>query len=305
MVSTTTETCKDCDVRTGACLRCRNGNYLLNGVCGAQSRCIAAGLFPVGKASSGRACVAKGGLCEAPGCKPALTACAASRVGSGGGEVCEACSSETFPVNGECKYRLTCKGPQFDETGERCTCRHRKEDGGEIEKNCHRCYTYGSQKESSYAALGPAYKHTFVKCYGCSGGYFFKDGHCITKEECPATMVAYEGRNGYKHFCEPPFSCDGGKKQSGPNEGQSCECKEKNCAACDWRAGSKGYACTQCKRKQYLLDAVCVSGSVCIASGGVPRGSESHGPIRVGDKKDIPTAIPTKCVIIKVYEYEL
>lgn len=264
-------------MRTGACLRCRNGNYLLNGACGAQSRCIAAGLFPVGKASSGRACVAKGGLCEAPGCKPALTACAASRVGSGGGEVCKACSSETFPVNGECKYRLTCKGPQFDETGEKCTCRHRKEDGGEIEKNCHRCYTYGSQKEISYAALGPAYKHTFVKCYGCSGGYFFKDGYCITKEECPSTMVAYEGRNGYKNFCEPPSSCDGGKKQSGPNEGQSCECKEKNCAACDWRAGSKGYACTQCKRKQYLLDAVCVSGSVCIASGGVPRGSESHG----------------------------
>lgn len=215
--------------------------------------------------------------CHGPGCKPTLTACAASRVGPGGKEVCEACSPETFLVDGECKYRLTCKGPQFHETGAKCTCRHRKEDGGDIEKNCHRCHTYGSEKEGSYAALGPAYKHTFVKCYGCSGGFFFKDGDCVTKDACPSTMVAYEGRNGYKNFCEPPFSCDDGKKQSGPNKGQSCECKEKSCAACDWGAGSDGYTCTQCKRKQYLLDGACVSSSVCMASGGVPLGSESHG----------------------------
>lgn len=270
--------CKDCNAATGVCERCRNEMYLLGGICGDASVCKTAGLIPTGTASSGRACIAEGGLCEVPACKPTVGSCAASTV-TAGGEVCAKCSSETFVVNGECKYRLTCKGPRFYETGAKCTCRHRKEEGGDVEKNCHRCHTYGSMKEGSYPATGPDYKHTYVKCYGCSGGYYFYNGACIKKAECPAFLVAYEGNNGYKNFCEEPFTCANNRKANGPNAGQPCKCKEKNCSQCDWQAGDKSYVCTECKRRQYLFQGACIDSARCIASGGVPIGSESPNQV--------------------------
>lgn len=172
---------------------------------------------------------------------------------------CLECASNTFLANGKCTYRLTCKGPRYEETGDKCTCRHAKEDGN-VEKNCHRCHVWKSDREGAYKSQQVTGGDDndvakYVGCYGCSNHFYFHDGDCVSKEECSGTfgLAPYNAqtRSGYKNFCVKPFVCLNEVHQ---DTGESCKCKRRDngevgrknlCKSCEWGLNGVEYSCTE------------------------------------------------------------
>ena len=164
---------------------------------------------------------------------------------------CVQCSDKTFLTDsGTCTYRLDCKGPRFTDLDEKCTCRHKKESDGEVEKNCHRCYTRKMPKSGYFKAQKVTSSDTndvekHVKCYGCSNGHYFHEptGSCVTKTQCLTVhgLAAYDAasRSGYKNLCVPPFSCIDGVSTSA---GEACKCRSTRSG----EAGSRSM-CKSCK----------------------------------------------------------
>lgn len=198
---------------------------------------------------------------KSEGCAPPLRYCAISIQLYNGKHRCIQCSKETFLANGECTYRLTCKGPRYEEMGARCTCRHAK-DSGVVEKNCHRCTVYKNERIGTYLARkvsGSTHsvnlEDRYVKCYGCSNDFYFYNGSCISKDSCLSKgMAAYDASSsgsGYRNFCDFPFTCYKKTRTTGPKAGQDCKCLRKwpgkrRCRRCDWGPGVDSIANYKC-----------------------------------------------------------
>jgi len=296
--------CEVCDQTNGNCLQCNNGRFLLGGSCVRAEACTDRGLITVDYVGRneleggpvGRACVADGGLCKAPGCLPTTRMCLASRivrdVASPHGYTMDECvtcdETVTFNEGGKCQYRANCKGSAFQKKGVimeglgKCGCRFVASgdniENYDIEKKCHRCYQYRDHREGTFPSIaGGASKGNFLKCYGCGGSKFLHEGRCIDEKLCPADTTPYtESR--YRSYCQVPFQCAYERRITGDRIAEACKCQSP-CVKCSWLPNGIGHKCMICGKGQYLLDGTCVSGNECIEGGGFPLGGGDDGRI--------------------------
>lgn len=286
-VTTTRGRCKDdqncrfCDAETGLCSRCKNSAYLLNGNCAVDpGDCTAAGLFAVGgdgDSSYGRACKAVGDTCaydSKPSCRPPkdLGGCEVAVVGKAGVVECTQCTAEQYLVAGveegavaKCRSERFCKNSRDSRSKEECNCNVVDSEFKTVKRGCKACGTRRSPVAGRNYLLTAGGEYN--ECTLCTNFQLLFKGDCIAPSECPATHTKYSW-TAAKGTCEMPFTCVGGERFGGDNEGEGCRCIDRDvCADCSWSSAEKSHSCIRCKKNTYLLNGACLSESECVNQG--------------------------------------
>lgn len=225
-----------------------------------------------GKADSGYACVAYGGACtyeSAQSCRPpkGLGDCLATEVNGPNEFKCITCHKDSWLVDGICRKQRICKNGRFMKgdimTDEECSCKTVNADGT-TNKHCKQCELRIAPPDSGDFFV-ETNKGEFRECGVCTNHMLKLEGQCVAPGTCPEGLAEVSWKETLGS-CEAPFSCKGGYKFGGQNEGKRCRCLDQNvCAECQW--GLDGHSCTICKKNTYLLEKSCISRDACIALG--------------------------------------
>lgn len=256
--------CQDDNAGPTPCTRCGNGYYLSSSTGECVAEC-SADEVPVGESNGdeGRTCqqgpeyecVASEG-CISP--VDELGNCTSSLLRPvGQAPRCVKCADDQYlyMVNNitRCNPTLTCGGDNFEElptdANFPCDCSGSAADSD----TCYRCTFSGGSIDSAVAD---------VTCLSCRMSLYFSNGLCLEGNECPAPTVP-SGQGVFDRKCLEPHKCTSSTIDDGPNAGMSCRCS-KSCRSCEYTATGTGYACLECRSKQYLLlDGYC--GAECDA----------------------------------------
>lgn len=225
-----------------------------------------------GKADSGYACVAYGGTCAydtVQSCRPpkGLGDCLAAQINGPDEFKCISCNEKSWLVDGICRKQRICKNGRFVKEGimsdEECSCKTKNVDGS-MNKDCKQCELRVAPPEFG-GFFAQTIKGEFRECGVCTNHMLRFEGQCIAPGTCTEGLAEVSWKETLGS-CEAPFSCKGGVKVGGDNDGKRCKCLENAvCSECNW--GLDGHSCSICKKNTYLLDGSCVSRDVCIARG--------------------------------------